>query len=395
MEKVQKELHELFAKYVDFDFICYYHEIAKNNTNNKYSKGSGFHAGLYELSYVEEMITTNSTIGKEIRKIDSGYDYKYYFDENDRIILSEKYVNQRLEYLNFYFYCGNECVLISYFLGKLAGFRKHPLFFICKSEYDKSNRIIRCVESNLWGADVYEATSYEEHLFRYDDETTYVTRKKYHNTGDWAEREYFLNKFYRKGDVEITEMMIKESVMYILNDEGEIKRFYPIRFKLVNGKKVNVPLPKKVHIFKIIKENMINILSKWKYIDKSVIWILCESTDLVMQYTTLKTDCEEKWNIAFYDADEEKVITDNNHIQVLEDLLFNNDCDINDLLCEGVYFVERMTKIIKELRKEGYISDDTAVILSDLEISEKTFEIAKKINKKEAIKNMASALGHF
>lgn len=395
MEKVQKELHELFAKYVDFDFICYYHEIAKNNTNNKYSKGSGFHAGLYELSYVEEMITTNSTIGNEIRKIDSGYDYKYYFDENNRIILSEKYVNQKLEYLNFYFYYGNACVLISYFLGKLVGFRKHPLFFICKSDYDESNRIIRYVESNLKGGDVYDASSYEEHLFRYDDETTYVTRKKYHNTGDWAERECFLNKFYRKGDVEITDMMIKESVMYILNDEGEIKRFYPIRFKLVNGKKVNVPLPKKVHIFKIIKENMINILSKWKDIDKSVIWILCESTDLVMQYTTLKTDCEEKWNIAFYDADEEKVITDNNHIQVLEDLLFNNDCDINDLLCEGVYFVERMTKIIKELRKEGYISDDTAVILSDLEISEKTFEIAKKINKKETIKNMASALGRF
>lgn len=54
-----------------------------------------------------------------------------------------------------------------------------------------------------------------------------------------------------------------------------------------------------------------------------------------------------------------------------------------------------MTKIIKELRKEGYISDDTAVVLSDLEISEKTLEIAKKINKKETIKNMSSALWDF
>lgn len=45
-----------------------------------------------------------------------------------------------------------------------------------------------------------------------------------------------------------------------------------------------------------------------------------------------------------------------------------------------------MIKIIKELRKEGYFLDTTAVILSDLEISENTFEIAKKINKKEIIK---------
>ena len=36
-----------------------------------------------------------------------------------------------------------------------------------------------------------------------------------------------------------------------------------------------------------------------------------------------------------------------------------------------------------------------AVILSDLEISEKTLEIAKKINKKETIKNMLSALWCF
>ena len=45
-----------------------------------------------------------------------------------------------------------------------------------------------------------------------------------------------------------------------------------------------------------------------------------------------------------------------------------------------------MIKIIKELRKEGYITDDTAVILSDLEISDNTLEIAKKINNKETIK---------
>ena len=44
-----------------------------------------------------------------------------------------------------------------------------------------------------------------------------------------------------------------------------------------------------------------------------------------------------------------------------------------------------MINIIKQLRKEGYISDNTAVILSDLEISDETISVAKKINKKETI----------
>lgn len=142
-----------------------------------------------------------------------------------------------------------------------------------------------------------------------------------------------------------------------------------------------MPLPKKVQVFKIIKENMVKILDKWKDIDKSVIWINCESSDLEMQYTTLKEDSEEKWNIAFYDDNEEKIFEDKNHIQILEDLLFNKDCNVDDLINELDYFVNKMINIIKELRKEGYIEDSTSVILSNLEVSDKTLEIANKINK--------------
>ena len=146
-------------------------------------------------------------------------------------------------------------------------------------------------------------------------------------------------------------------------------------------------------IFKIIKENLIKILDKWKNIDKSVIWINCESLDLEIQYTTLKKVNEEKWNIAFYDANEEKILDNLNHTQVLEDLLFNNGCNTDDLINESDYFVNKMIKIIKELRKEGYITDDTAVILSDLEISENTLHVAKKINKKETIKDFVEKFG--
>ena len=131
---------------------------------------------------------------------------------------------------------------------------------------------------------------------------------------------------------------------------------------------------------------MIKILNKWKDIDKSVIWINCESLDLKMQYTTLKEDCEEKWNIAFYDDNEEEIFDEKNHIPVLEDLLFNNDCNVDDLINESDYFVNKMIKIIKESRREGYIADDITVILSNLEISDKTLEIVKKINNKETIK---------
>ena len=101
MEIVKQELYDVYLKYKDFNFMNYYYEISKENTNSKYSKGVGFVAGLYEPSYVDEMRCGNATIGKEIKNIDKGYDYKYYFDENDRIILSEKYLSGKLYYINF------------------------------------------------------------------------------------------------------------------------------------------------------------------------------------------------------------------------------------------------------------------------------------------------------
>jgi hypothetical protein len=186
-------------------------------------------------------------------------------------------------------------------------------------------------------------------------------------------------------------MKIVDNILYYLDDTSKVTQFYPIRFKIIDGKKVDAPLPKRVPIFKIIKDNIIKVLDKWKGIDKSVIWINCESSNLEMQYTTLKTDSEEKWNIAFYDANEEEIFEEKNHIQVLEDLLFNNGCNTDDLINESDYFVNKMVKIVKELRKEGYISDDIAVIVSDLEISDNTLAIAKKINKKETIQGFFEA----
>ena len=381
MEIIKQELYDVYVKYKDFNFMNYYYEISKKNTNNKYSKGLGFIAGLYEPSYVDEMICSNATIGKEIKNIDNGYDYKYYFDENDRIILSENYLSGQLRYINFYFYVDNTLVFIDYEVNE-------GIYSLSKSYYDDNNRICRHIQIGLFSKynPSYNAT-YNEHLFKYEDSITHITLITHYNASQCLIGERF------KKRTKTINMKIVDNILYHLDDNLNVKSFYPIRFKIVNGQKVNVPLPKRVPIFKIIKKNLIKILDKWRNIDKSVIWINCESLDLEIQYTTLKEDNERKWNVAFYDANAERIFGDLNHPQVLEDLLFNNRCNTDDLINESDYFVNKMIKIIKELRKEGYITDDTAVILSDLEISENTINVAKKMNKKETIKGFVEEFG--
>ena len=277
----------------------------------------------------------NATIGKEIKNIDKGYDYKYYFDGNNRIILSEKYLSGKISYINFYFFVDSVLEFINYEVNR-------GIYSLSKSFFDDNDRIYRHIQIGIYSKyDPTENSKYTEHLFKYEDNITFIKEITYYNP---SER---LEQLGIKKRTEILNMKIVDNILYFLDDNSNVKSFYPIRFKIVDGKKVNVPLPKKIPVFKIIKENIIKILDKWKEIDKTVIWINCESLDLEMQYTTLTEDSEEKWNIAFYDADEEEIFEDKNHIQVLEDLLFNNGCNIDDLISESDYFVNKMIEIKK------------------------------------------------
>ena len=122
--------------------MSYYYEVLKANTNNKYSKGIGFNAGLYKPSYVYEMRCSNATIVKEIKKIDNGYDYKYYFDEKNRIILSEKYLSNKLRYINYYFYTDNYLEFIHYEVDS-------GIYYLSKSFYDENDKICRHIQIKI------------------------------------------------------------------------------------------------------------------------------------------------------------------------------------------------------------------------------------------------------
>ena len=216
MEKIKQELYDLYLKYKDFDFMKYYYKISKTNTNNKYSRGIGFSAGLYEPSFVHEMMCTNMTIGKEIKKIDKGYDYKYYFDENDQILLSEKYLDGKLCYINFYFYHDNVLEFIHYEVNR-------GIYSFSKSFYDEKNRINRHIEIRYYNKyDLEEDPTYDEHLFRYEDNITYVKEITYYNPPKWL-----INDIFRKR-IEILNMKIIDNILYYLDDNLNVKSFNPI-----------------------------------------------------------------------------------------------------------------------------------------------------------------------
>lgn len=383
MEETRKELLELYFKYKDYNFVEKYKNLSSKNTSNKYSKGWGFYAGLYEPSFVLEALVTNASIGKEVLNTNKGYEYKYFFDENGKVIMSERGDKE----LNFYFY-SNKC------LEYVFCDKENKLHKISKTFYDENGKITKHIETDNIYNGLSDTFRFEKQIFNYEKEITYIDiytfipaikiNNIYLNDDN-------LNRF-TQNRIKFRKYKIIDNIIYSLDDNNVVKSYWPIRFKIVDGKKMNVPLPKKVPIFKIIENNMKKILTDWKNIDKSVIWINCESLNLSMQYTTIKENIEEKWNIAFYDDNEFFIFDNNEHLQIFEDLLFNNECNIDDLIDESPYFVEKMVKIIKKLRKENYIADNCVIILSALEISDMTIKIAKKINDKQQILDFLNLL---
>lgn len=227
---IEKELFALYEKYRDFDFESYYKNISQNNYNNRYSKGIGFKAGLYEPSFVTEMRVTNCTIGKEVKE-NSKYDYKYYFDDNDKIILSEKYLDEELTYLNFYFYHDDICDYVFY------DYKRKEIYTLSKSFFDEKERLVRFIEIDSVCGDFYNNAKYEEHLFKYEDSVTFVTQLEYWHP---CKRAPFIKEKTVK-----TSMKIIDNVLYYLKDDGSLSSFYNIRFKIENGKKVDLPPPPK------------------------------------------------------------------------------------------------------------------------------------------------------
>ena len=228
MIAIQKELKILYEKYRASDFLEYYKKAVKESASVGYSKGLGFFAGLYEPSYVTEMRVVNHTVGRKIKNPEKGFDYKYYFDGEGRVMLSEKYIENTLSYLNFYFYHGQTCEFICYNL------RGRCITLLSSTAYDGCGRPLRHIEAETEGEDIADTAFYEEQLFRYENDTVFITENSYRND---SEQFKWLDAISTVM-LTTTYMMIKNNTLFYLNGKGETEDSYPLRFKLNDGKKI-------------------------------------------------------------------------------------------------------------------------------------------------------------
>lgn len=137
------------------------------------------HADLYGMFYPEKSLIEYFGYKGRITKNEKNRDYVYYFDDNDRLRLTERYnsAGDQLMNLIFYYYYDNYIEIVWY---------RNPENVICKSgfiEYE-NGKMTKFVESYNIARYIKEnknIKSYNEYLFDADDE--YVLHRVY----DFAE----------------------------------------------------------------------------------------------------------------------------------------------------------------------------------------------------------------
>ena len=76
----------------------------KTNSYFEYSKGGKlFNYGIYSPEPLEERITLNCSIGKLIKNPKKGYDFVYYKNKNNEIMMIEKFLSEKINRITYFF----------------------------------------------------------------------------------------------------------------------------------------------------------------------------------------------------------------------------------------------------------------------------------------------------
>lgn len=161
MENIQnnitliKDLAEKYANCMDN-----YDEIVKNCKNVVFTKNKKF--SLYGMFIPDDKMTilTCKYEGRII-KDESKRDFKYYFDNNNRIIMTERYSEGSIIDILFYYYYDDHIDIVRYSPNK------NKVIVVDRIEY-VDDKISRFIESQ----DLFPEVSYEELVFNKDDDTT-------------------------------------------------------------------------------------------------------------------------------------------------------------------------------------------------------------------------------
>ena len=355
-------LYEGIRKY-DTGFESKQSEALKRAVRIEYSKSNiGNFTGYYAISVWAELNVNNFRKGKLYYEPVSKYNFKYYFDRDDRLIITERYdSDSMIELVFFYHYDQHVTSILVYDYQDTK-----KLGIIIRCEYDENNRLTHYLEGRLILSVIF---SIEEQKFTYTSSEMSISRTMY-----------------------IVKWVVNEDK---LNWETTV---FPI--ECMHGKpQIKTTRVSKNTIFKTLKRNIEDILKKWiSHNIYATMFILDGPETMSIDFaeeTTENSDLqsEERWNYACWNQHPEPLWKNetekNQFILWLENTMPEGNFDLS--LIDHQPFIDLFTRLIDELKASGLlgstINRKIPILVTDLDIYDRIVEINHTINDDEILQD--------
>lgn len=206
--KIIKEIEEINNRALKRDRKKVYQEMVDKSVRVEYSKGGEMSTfGIYDIEPFSEKQIINYRKGRKIKDGSKGFSFKYYFDENDNLIMWEKWLDNKFNNIKVVNQHDNIKEIVTY---NDEVYYKY-VYKVYKCEYDDKQRIIRVLECGALNFGNHGIKVIEELLFEYIDDHIYVTKNRYSKVSSW-EMPYLLEKDKLKNE-KYSEKELFESIL--------------------------------------------------------------------------------------------------------------------------------------------------------------------------------------
>lgn len=211
--EVLKEVESLINEYASYDFNHTIEYIKSTTKQHKYSRGGlNRRYGLYEFSIVDKHRICNAPFGREIKKIDKGYNYKYYYSDNQLLFIEKKHENHLIKN-SIFIYLSYGFIILNY---DNAG----RLIELDKYECDDSNRITRriLVDNNLW------SVGYEEEIYEFTEKNSAIICCNRYNDARVVHGRILYEMFFFEYQDDSLKLDDNKNKLIVIEDREYIKK---------------------------------------------------------------------------------------------------------------------------------------------------------------------------
>lgn len=342
-----------------------YQKFIDNSVREEYSIGlnTGIF-GYYSPEHLEDLMIINQSRGKLVNPQKKKFDFKYYFDKNNELILTERHYRDIEDIDIIFFYNYPDRKKIYYF----SSFKY--LYLVGECTYDELNRLKRYIYTDC--IINKKMLNYIEQLYEYTNDEVII--------------KYNVN-------VEPSLMlpdgrMVAEEYRYPLSIL--FNKSTPKNNKLITNK----------DIYNLLKNKIIEIIQSWNVKNGYAISVLIHGISTIsLDYNEENEDnadihSEKRWNYALWEQHNYKVLKTNKEMELLQnwlnviDIQFNEDYSINNLI-DNDHFTDIIIKIMNEVRNEGLIKKvfgkEVPIIIHNLEYCDHVINLTKRVNDKKLL----------